>query len=265
MIFNTLKKLILPQNNLVRGAGGGLLRGPGGGLAGNTNCCCGVTNCEIFRGNAYSGDVHDHLSSIHVTFGSWGDAPAWSYAPGSTDNECCHSLASDYELPIRDYDTADPDEWAYFGNSPGMFAPNCLACHDCDSESGGTWAFLSAYCNNCSYAYPTGTCRSYIPDGSPDIVAVWTVELTVYGYFNSPCGTPSWCNQDVLTGAIGPKMQAVWAKTESASLTHVYSGHHVLPLVSHTSLNIGFSSSYYKDYYCGPPSSIDLYAEEPTP
>jgi hypothetical protein len=249
-----------------------LLRGPGGALAKDASCCCrtDALDCELFRGNRDATDVHDHLDNIKLVMGAWGSAPAWSYAPGSTDNECCDSLDALFELPIRDYDTADSDDWGWFGNLPGMYFPNCLKCHNCNGGdgsglNGGTWAFLRAFCNECSYPYTLGSCRNYIAPAGED--TIWTVELSIFGTFNDACdpGAAYLCFEDVLSHSQGPKATYVWAKTESDSLTHVYSGHHTLELVETSGLTIGFSLTPYSDYYCQPPSTIDLYAGEEPP
>lgn len=250
---------------LVRGPFGGLLRKPSSAaLAKGTGCCCGVSedDCIVFRGNAHSDDVHTHYPYITARFPAWGDAGTYFLEAASTDNECCATLDADYELLIRDYDTADTVAFGYFGTQPGMFMPTCMPCYDCDTEESHTWAFLRAFCNACDIPVEDQVppCRSWVGEIPEGHEVVWTVELEIYGYWNTVCGTPGACS---LPFGLYPKALMIWIKTALAG-THNYAGLHELTLVQHLGPDAGGGENY-KDYYCQPPTTMYLYCGEDPP
>lgn len=272
MIFDSLKKLWLPQTNLLmRGPNGGLLRGPGGGLAGHSRCCCGTKTCEKFRGILNEYDVHTHDSSIYVVMTDWDHADDWPHggAVPVADDNCCDDLNAVYELPIRDYDTADATEWGYFTTFPGIFFPNCTPCYDCDELEPHTWAFLTAYCDECNYDEPpeanpgySSPCRPWVdPDETLD--TVWTLELIINGYHGTNCGAGHLCD---LGNTL---VKIVWAKTlPSSAAPHTYSGIHDLELKEWTGRKLNPAAPEPAErwllYNCHPPTTVQLYAgDEP--
>jgi hypothetical protein len=267
--------LLLPpwQRNLMRKAAAGpLLRTSLGDLAGAVACCCTpeYNDCERYRGVRDSGDVHAHDSSVFVEMLGW-DPRGADHFEIDVDDECCESLNDVYELPIRDYDTVAGGtsgyEWCYFGNLPGMFMPTCIPCHDCfeefDEEAPDlSWSILRAFCGECDYDF-TPACRSRTPTASYDMI--WTVELEVWGYWNTVCNTgDAFCDEP---GGVA-KARMVWAKKLlSSAAPHNYAGLHTLSLVEHTGPTYATFPSLvtFADLYCTPPGTITLYASYDPP
>ncbi len=263
-IFRPFQKLWFPPSpQIARGTGGGLLRKTTGALGRDLDCCCGeIATCERFRGNASLSDVHAHDSSIWVRFPAWGNASPYYVPSGSVDNNCCETLAADYELPIRDYTDTSP-EYGEFTYWPGMFMPTCMPCHDCEdlSNEDFTFAYLFAHCNSCDppEGIDTTGCRFYpelVPEGYDPI---WTVEIVIYGYYNSECGTGT-CSDDYPSGSTYKLLIVYQAYALSSAAPHNYAGGFELNRVLVDAPDDGFPPNDWAQFYCESPETCELYA-----
>lgn len=248
---------------------GGLLRKTGtSALARNADCCCDEpVDCERFRGNADSGDVHTHDDSIWVRFPAWGNAGTYYDPAASVDDECCANLAADYELPIRDYTDTSP-EYGEFTYWPGMFMPTCIPCHDCGeiSDEEFTFKYLFAFCNSCEV--PEGIsstgCRPYLELAPEGYEPIWTVEVTVYGYYSTAC-TQGVCN--AFPEGSEFKLRVIYQVYGLISAApHNHAGSFTLNRVLVDAPTDGDPPQDWAEFYCEAPETCQLFAGfEPPP